>query len=128
MKVLLNTGSYAFRLHRPVLEALWESNPELFDDEPMPKEEFDGLVPAGSGRTLLNVFDWAVERDGVLHFLTLFSPQLRTLPALIARAELGEELGTGLRVVNAPNWPQWHVFVFENGRESVCENHGEVRA
>jgi len=126
MKVLLNTGSYAFRLHRPVLEALWESNPELFDDEPIPSEEFQDMVPPGSGKAVTDVFAWAVERDGVLHFLTLFSPQLRTLPALIARAELGEELGPGLRVVNAPNWPQWHVFVFEDGKESVCENRGEV--
>jgi hypothetical protein len=128
MKVLLNTGSYAFRLHRPVLEALWETNPELFDGEPMPNEEFDGLVPAGSGRTLTDVFDWAVERAGVLHFLTLFNQKLRTLPALIARAESGEELGPGLRVVNAPDWPQWHIFVFEDGKESVCENHGEMSA
>jgi hypothetical protein len=128
MKVLLNTGSYAFRLHRPVLEALWESNPELFNGEPMPKEEFYGLAPAGSGRTLTDVFDWAVERNGALHFLTLFSPQLRTLPALISRAELGEELGPGLRVVNAPSWSEWHVFVFEDGKESVCENRGEVSA
>jgi hypothetical protein len=126
LKVLINASSYAFRLHRPVLEALWESNPELFDEDGLPASEFDGMVVPG--RTLLDSFDWAVERDGVLHFLTLFSLELRTLPSLIARAESGEDLGPGLQVVTAPDWPDWYVYVYEDGKEAICQSHGIVTA
>jgi hypothetical protein len=119
-RIIINKGPGLFELPRQVVTDLWDLHPELFD-EPI---DLEYLV--APGQTLESQYSWAVERNGLAHFLSA-SDRLRQLPWLITKVEAGE-FGDDLRVVEVPDDIQlWYIQIWEDGSEEVHEEHRTFR-